>query len=51
MTSAPGLADLMSLADPAVITGPCPLYATFREASQFSELDGHLVVLVTRASG
>jgi cytochrome P450 len=47
MTSAtaPGLAELISLADPAVIADPYPLYARLREASPFTELDGSLVVL------
>ena len=40
----PGLADLMTLADPAVIADPYPLLARFREASPFAELDGALVV-------
>ncbi|HKR71449.1 MAG TPA: cytochrome P450 [Streptosporangiaceae bacterium] len=40
----PGLADLASLADPAVIANPYPLLARFREASPFTELDGALVV-------
>ncbi len=40
----PGLADLASLADPAVIADPYPLLARFREASPFAELDGALVV-------
>jgi cytochrome P450 len=40
----PGLADLASLADPAVIADPYPLLAWFREASPFAELDGALVV-------
>ncbi|HYS31425.1 MAG TPA: cytochrome P450 [Streptosporangiaceae bacterium] len=40
----PGLADLVSLADPAVIADPYPLLARFREASPFTELDGALVV-------
>jgi cytochrome P450 len=40
----PGLADLMSLADPGVITDPYPLYARMREASPLFELDGALVV-------
>jgi cytochrome P450 len=40
----PGLADLASLADPAVIVDPYPLLARFREASPFTELDGALVV-------
>jgi cytochrome P450 len=44
MTTAPNLADLMSLADPAVITDPYPLYERMREASPFSELDGNLIV-------
>jgi cytochrome P450 len=44
MSTAPGLSDLMSLADPAVITDPYPLYARMREASPFTELDGALVV-------
>jgi len=45
MTTAPGLTDLISLADPAVIADPYPLYARMREASPFAELDGNLVVL------
>ena len=40
----PGLADLASLADPAVIPNPYPLFARIREASPFAELDGALVV-------
>ena len=40
----PGLADLASLADPAVIADPYPLLAWFRDASPFAELDGALVV-------
>jgi len=40
----PSLADLATLADPAVITDPYPLLARFREASPFTELDGALVV-------
>jgi cytochrome P450 len=44
MNGAPGLADLMSLADPAVIADPYPLYARMREASPFSALDERLVV-------
>jgi cytochrome P450 len=40
----PGLTDLMTLADPAVIANPYPLLARFREASPFAELDGALVV-------
>ncbi len=42
--SQPGLADLATLADPAVIANPYPLLARFRTASPFSELDGALVV-------
>ncbi|HVB43449.1 MAG TPA: cytochrome P450 [Streptosporangiaceae bacterium] len=43
--SAPaGLADLISLADPAVIADPYPLMGRLREASPFTELDGALVV-------
>lgn len=42
--AAPGLADLISLADPAVIPDPYPLLAAMREASPFTELDGGLVV-------
>jgi len=41
----PGLADLVSLADPVVIADPYPLLARFREASPFAELDGALVVI------
>lgn len=44
-TIAPGLTDLISLADPATITDPYPLYARMREASPFTELDGKLVVV------
>jgi cytochrome P450 len=44
MSTAPGLSDLMSLADPSVIADPYPLYARMREASPFTELDGALVV-------
>ncbi len=44
MTAVPGLADLMSLADPAVIADPYPLYARMREASPFSALEGKLIV-------
>src|ERR1700683_956366 len=44
MNGAPGLAALMSLADPAVIADPYPLYARMREASPFSALDERLVV-------
>ena len=40
----PGLADLATLADPAVIANPYPLLARFRTASPFTELDGALVV-------
>jgi cytochrome P450 len=40
----PGLTDLMTLGDPAVIANPYPLLARFREASPFAELDGALVV-------
>lgn len=40
----PGLAELASLADPAVIADPYPLLARLREASPFTELDGALVV-------
>jgi cytochrome P450 len=39
-----GLAELASLADPAVIASPYPLLARMREASPFTELDGALVV-------
>jgi cytochrome P450 len=42
--AAPGLADLISLADPAVIPDPYPLLARIREASPFTEVDGALVV-------
>jgi cytochrome P450 len=42
--AAPGLADLISLSDPAVIPDPYPLLAAMREASPFTELDGALVV-------
>ena len=42
--SEPTLADLASLADPAVIADPYPLLAWFREASPFAQLDGALVV-------
>ncbi|HET7013993.1 MAG TPA: cytochrome P450 [Streptosporangiaceae bacterium] len=42
--AAPGLAELISLADPAVIPDPYPLLAQMREASPFTELDGKLVV-------
>jgi cytochrome P450 len=42
--ASPGLADLTSLADPAVIPDPYPLLARMREASPFTELDGALVV-------
>ena len=42
--AAPGLADLISLADPAVIPDPYPLLAKMREASPFTELEGALVV-------
>jgi cytochrome P450 len=41
---APGLAELMSLADPAVIADPYPLHARLRAASPFTALDGALVV-------
>jgi cytochrome P450 len=41
---APGLAELMSLAEPAVIADPYPLYARLRRASPFTALDGALVV-------
>ncbi|HUC59980.1 MAG TPA: cytochrome P450 [Streptosporangiaceae bacterium] len=44
-TIAPGLTDLISLADPATITDPYPLYARMRQASPFTELDGKLVVV------
>ena len=40
----PGLADLATLADPAVIANPYPLLARLRAASPFTELDGALVV-------
>lgn len=40
----PGLADLATLADPAVIADPYPLLARCRAASPFTELDGALVV-------
>ncbi len=43
-TTQPGLADLATLADPAVIVNPYPLLARFRAASPFTELDGALVV-------
>jgi hypothetical protein len=42
--AAPSLADLISLADPAVIQDPYPLLARMREASPFTALDGALVV-------
>jgi len=42
--AAPSLAELISLADPAVIPDPYPLLARMREASPFTELDGALVV-------
>jgi cytochrome P450 len=41
---APGLAELMSLAEPAVIADPYPLHARLRAASPFTALDGALVV-------
>jgi cytochrome P450 len=44
-TAAPGAAELMRLADPAVIPDPYPLLATLREASPFTDLGGALVVL------
>ena len=40
----PGLADLASLADPAVIPDPYPLLARLREWSPFTELDGAMVI-------
>lgn len=40
----PGLADLATLADPAVIANPYPLLARCRAASPFTALDGALVV-------
>ena len=40
----PCLADLASLADPAVICDPYPLLARLREHSPFAVLDGSLVV-------
>jgi cytochrome P450 len=40
----PTLADLISLADPAVIPDPYPQLAKMREASPFTELEGALVV-------
>ena len=40
----PGLADLASLADPAVIPDPYPLLGRLREHSPFAVLDGSLVV-------
>ncbi len=40
----PGMADLISLSDPAVIPDPYPLLARIREASPFTELDGALAV-------
>ena len=42
--TAPTLADLASLADPAVIANPYPLFERLREASPFTELDDALVV-------
>ncbi len=42
--TAPGLAELISLADPSVIADPYPLYARMRQASPFTELDGALIV-------
>lgn len=42
--AAPSLADLISLADAAVIPDPYPLLARMREASPFTALDGTLVV-------
>jgi len=42
--TAPGVADLAMLADPAVIADPYPLLARFRDASPFTEFDGALVV-------
>jgi cytochrome P450 len=40
----PGLSDLATLSDAAVIADPYPLLARFREASPFTALDGALVV-------
>jgi cytochrome P450 len=40
----PGVAELATLADPAVIADPYPLLARFRDASPFTEFDGALVV-------
>jgi cytochrome P450 len=40
----PGVAELASLADPAVIADPYPLLARFRDASPFTEFNGALVV-------
>lgn len=42
--TAPGLADLSSLGDPAVIPDPYPLLAKMREASPFTQFSGALVV-------
>ncbi len=44
MTTAPDLAELMSLADPAVIPDPYPLLRRMREASPFTEFGDTLVV-------
>ncbi len=44
MTTAPGIAELVSLGDPAVIPNPYPLLRTLREASPFPEFDGKLIV-------
>ncbi len=44
MTTAPDLAELMSLADPAVIPDPYPLLSRMREASPFTEFGDALVV-------
>lgn len=40
----PGLTDLASLGDPAVIADPYPFLARFRDATPFTALDGALVV-------
>src|SRR5215472_7171218 len=42
--TAPTAADLMGLADPAVIPDPYPLLATLREASPFTDFGGALTV-------
>src|SRR5258708_5002473 len=42
--TAPQAADLMGLADPAIIPDPYPLLATLRDASPFTDFGGALAV-------